>query len=123
MDFAAIGESWAMGEVMARAGRERDSVVDEANRIIARKNDIIEDLERRLKVQSAFTEGLAMQSRETRAALAQVMPSHPILRSTGKRYGDIPRLACHLTFENHFDRKAKELGLPEPYSQYRPIAR
>lgn len=130
MNFGAIGETMAFGHVMKTVAQRADRQTDEANEIIARKNRELDDLERqvavlkaKLAVQEAHTEGLAMQARAVRTELTRVDPKNALLKPTGLKYGAMPQLRCHLVFEQHFDRKAAELGLKGPYEKMRPEAK
>ena len=134
INYGAVGEALAMGRAITNARQAASFADDEiakANAIIEAKNAEIARLRRELAetqakfcVQIAHTEGLVMQGREMRAALARVAPGHALLKPTGRFYeAGVPQLECHKTFEKHFDRKAAELKLPAPYNKLRPSAK
>lgn len=132
MDFQGIGEAFGMARAIgnaAAATADAENEVAKANAIISRKNAEIDALKRelaemrgKLNVQIAHTEGLALQARAVRAELTRVDPKNALLKPTGKSYGGMPQLECHLIFERNFDRKAAELKLPAPFNKLRPAA-
>lgn len=133
MDFGAIGETMGMAIAVKRARSAVDAADAEiayGNEVIAQKNRRISDLERevaelkaKLNVQLAHTEGLVHQARAVRAELTKADPKNRLVQKTGKMYDGAPQLVCHTIFEQVFDQKAAELGLPGPHYKYRPRAK
>lgn len=102
MDFGAIGEAWAFGNVMKRANETTRDWIDWSQREVAHAKA-------RGNAQDA---GRRAQIRLLVDALEKIDPGHPALAETGLRHPDgSVELRYHRVFDKSYDDVAVAAGI------------
>lgn len=102
MDFGAIGEAWAFGSVMKRAGKTTQDWIDWSQREVA-------NAKARCK---ALDAGRSAQIHVLLRALREVAPDHEVLRETGLVHPDGSReVKWEQVFAARYDSIAIKAGI------------
>jgi len=99
-----------------------NSEILQGNAEIERLSNVIGNLETKLAVETMHAAGLLAQVRALKAELVKVAPNHPIFTKTGKAYVSGPQTKLGVSYDEGFDAKGRELGIPD-FAKYRKIAK
>lgn len=102
MDYGAIGEAWAFGNVMKRANETTRDWIDWSQREVAYAKARCE----------ALDAGRSAQIHALRQALMEVAPDHQALEKTGLMHPDeTPEHRWEQVFAKHYDNVAIKHGI------------
>ncbi|MCB8822812.1 hypothetical protein [Microvirga rosea] len=102
--------------------RQAHAEIRRANSEVDRLSSIIADLKTKLAVEVMHAVGLLAQVRAVKVLLVKVAPSNPLFARTGKAYFAGSQTEFGASYDEAFDAKGGEFGIPDP-ARFRKAAK